>query len=133
MSVAEDDVSFLPMNVDFLTQVHRVDGSLHRLYLLRERKGKMALRVSSESPLILELIPEDESAADLGFIRFVRKGDLGDEWEVDSIQRNNIHPDNEQLINLFHSCWTAATASPNYNKSDWNALRSVLEDLGYNL
>ncbi len=133
MSVANDDVSFLPMNVDFLTQVHKIDGSLYRLYLLGERQGKTALRISSESPLTLDLIPEDESAASLGFIRFVRKGDLGDEWEIDGIQRNHIRPDNERLRDLFHSCWTAAAASPDYNKSDWKALRSVLDNLGYAL
>lgn len=133
MSVAEDDVSFLPMNVDFLTQVHRVDGSLYRLYLLGERQGKTALRISSESPLKLEPVPEDESAAGLGFIRFVRKGDLGDEWEIDGIQRNGIRPDNERVSALFHSCWTAATTSPDYNKSDWKALLRVLGNLGYDL
>lgn len=133
MSVADDDVPFLPMSVDFLTQVHRIDGSLYRLYLLGERKGATALRVSSQSPLILEPIPEDESAANLGFIRFIRKGDLGDEWEIDSVQRSDTRPDNDQVRNLFHSCWTAALPSPNYKKSDWKALLSVLEDLGYNL
>lgn len=133
MSVAEDDASFLPMNVDYLTKVHRIDGSLYRLYLLRERNGRTALRVSSESPLIMELIPENESAADLGFIRFIHKGDLGDEWEIDSIHKNNIRPDNERVRRLFHSCWAAATASTDYNKSDWKALLSVLEDIGYDL
>lgn len=131
--IKEDDVPFLPMTVDYLTQVHRVDGSLYRLYLLREQQGPTALRISSASPLTLELIPENESAADLGFIRFLRKGDLDEEWEIDSIQTNNTRPDNDRVRDLFISCWTAASASSEYKKSDWKALRRALEDVGYEL
>jgi hypothetical protein len=133
MDDVDENAPFLPMHVDYLTQVHRVDGTLYRLYLLCERKGNVALRVTSASPLKLEVVPENERAADLGFIRFIRKGDLGEAWEIDSIQKNENRLDNGEVRDLFHSCWTAATASPDYRKADWNALRQVLADLGYDL
>lgn len=133
MDDPDENCPFLPLHVDYMTQIHRVDGTLHRLYLLCERKGNFALRVSSSSPIKVEVVPENQSSAHLGFIRFIRRGDLGEAWEIDSIQKNPLRPDNHRVRNLFHSCWTAAAASSEYSKDDWKALRQILDDLGYSL
>lgn len=133
MTTIDENADFLPMYIDYTTQLHKLDNSLHRLYLLCEGNGNTALRISSSSPLIPELITSDEGDEPLGFLRFIREGDLGDDWDVDTIHKNYSRADNRQVRELFHACWTAALSTSSYKKSDWMALQKILEQFGYML
>lgn len=60
---------------------------------------------------------------------------MSEQQPPESTLPNNVtaagRPDNATVREIFHRCWSRATASPDYDKQDWRALGEVLSRLGY--
>lgn len=52
-------------------------------------------------------------------------------WSDEKYMVFRKNEDNELIIRTFHTLWTAAVDTENYNKDDWKRLAAVLCDAGY--
>jgi hypothetical protein len=114
--------SILNHVVGSVMHLHKADASLHRVYVIPTGGDYRApaLSITSVTPLEVKNVMALQAAVD----------DTSNEWHGQTFDAG-VHPDNDEVRNLFHSCWGKASMSPEYNKSDWNALAMVLKRSGY--
>ncbi|MFZ5722620.1 MAG: hypothetical protein ACOY33_03050 [Pseudomonadota bacterium] len=110
----------LPRTVNDILYLRRKDDSLHHVYLMTLRDHEFALRISSHAPLLIEHAPVFE-----GLLLLESPDWLPRRWQ------QKRQPDNEEIREIFHRCWSSASPAATYRKSDWKRLLAILERAGY--
>ena len=101
-------------------ELHSLDGARHRLELLLQGDQWATLSMTSDAPLAIEILDQEQTVQSVPEPDWESAGWLAGE-----------PADREEIDRLFHELWTAALTTSRYEKSQWLRLARALTRAGY--
>lgn len=120
--MSNDTIDRIPWTIGEIIHLVNMENGSSKVYLAPVRESQDDTNICMQAEGRVKISSSDSTIATYDKI--------SGKWKlVERIKGERL--DQESVWSLFHRCWSNASGTSAYNKSDWNALAEILRSAGY--